>query len=97
MPDRISQLRRIAADTSWARTPNRAERTEAARKASPQSLDYWIDKIRAEGVVREQDIQAAAQNAHRAHMRGLALKAVAARRAKAKRRRQRINAQRASA
>ncbi|GAA3531411.1 hypothetical protein GCM10022419_008140 [Nonomuraea rosea] len=76
---RLSAQRAIAADISWARTPNRAERTEAGRKASPMSLDYWIAKIRTEGIVREQDIPAAARNAHRAHMRGMSLKAAARR------------------
>ncbi|MFI7644270.1 hypothetical protein [Nonomuraea sp. NPDC049400] len=79
----ISKVRSIAANKSWARTPNRSERTEAARKASPTSLAYWITKIRKEGKVREEDVLAAAQNAHRAHMSEMSLKAVAARRAKA--------------
>lgn len=80
----ISTVRSIAADKSWARTPNRSERTEAARKASPNSLNYWLAKTRAEGIVRDQDIYAAAQNAHRAYMREKSLKAVAARRAKSR-------------
>jgi hypothetical protein len=46
------------------------------------SLDYWLARIRAEGVVREQDVDAAARNAHRAHMRGMSLKAAAARTAR---------------
>lgn len=78
-PRRLTAVRQIAADTSWARTPNRTERTENARRASPQRLDYWLAKIRAEGVVREQDIDAAARSAYRAHMRGLSLKAAATR------------------
>ncbi|MFD1940569.1 hypothetical protein ACFSKW_54860 [Nonomuraea mangrovi] len=80
---RTSALRSIAADISWARTPNRSERTEAARKASPKSLDYWIAKTRDEGIVRPEDILAAAQNAYRAHMREMSLKAAATRRANA--------------
>lgn len=80
----ISKVRSIAANKSWARTPNRSERTEAARKASPTTLDYWIAKKRDEGVVRERDILAAAQNAHKAYMGELSLKAAAARRVKAR-------------
>lgn len=87
-PRRVSAQRAIAADISWARTPNRTERTEAGRKASPMSLDYWIHKTRAEGVVREQDVHANAQSAYRAHMRGLSLKAADARRKNAEMRRQ---------
>lgn len=87
-PRRVSAQRAIAADISWARTPNRTERTEAPRKASPMSLDYWIAKTRAEGVVRERDVQAAAESAYRAHMRGMSLKAVDARRKNSELRRQ---------
>lgn len=87
-PRRVSAQRAIAADISWARTPNRTERTEAARKASPKTLDYWIADVIAKGEVREQDVHAAAQNAHRAHMREMSLKAVDARRANAEMRRQ---------
>lgn len=82
-PNRIAALRSIASDISWARTPNRSERTEPARRASPGRLESWIAKIRAEGVVREQDVEAAAANALRAHMRGLALKSAASRRSNA--------------
>ncbi|MEU4332369.1 hypothetical protein [Nonomuraea dietziae] len=79
---RTRALRSIAADISWARTPNRSERTENARRASPMSLDYWIAKVRAEGVVRDKDVQAAAESYYRAHMRAMSLKAAEARRAK---------------
>jgi hypothetical protein len=87
-PRRISAQRAIAADISWARTPNRAERTEAGFKASPLSLDYWIAKVRAEGVVREQDIEAAARSAYRASQRSRSLKAAATRKRNAEQRRQ---------
>lgn len=78
-PARVSAVRSIAANRSWAATPNRSERTAAARAASPMSLDYWINKTKADGVVRPQDRLAAAQNAYKAHMRGMALKAAEAR------------------
>lgn len=80
-PRIVSAQRAIASDISWARTPNRAERTAPAHRCSPVSLDYHLAKIRAEGRVREQDIEAAARSAHRAYMRGLSLKAAATRRA----------------
>ncbi|MFI6813734.1 hypothetical protein ACIBG7_15040 [Nonomuraea sp. NPDC050328] len=70
----------IASDISWARTANRSERTEPARRASPMHIDYWVAKVRAEGVVREQDVQAAAESYYRAHMRRMSLKAADARR-----------------
>ncbi|WP_066360327.1 hypothetical protein [Herbidospora mongoliensis] len=76
---RTSAQRRIAADISWARTPDRAERTEAARRASPMRVEYWIEYVRAEGIVPEAGIQQAAEKYHSAHMTRMALKAVAAR------------------
>ncbi|WP_326637337.1 hypothetical protein OG884_26710 [Streptosporangium sp. NBC_01755] len=81
-PRIVSAQRRIAVDRSWAMTPDRSERTAAARAASPTSLDHWITKIRAEGKVREKDIQKNAESAHRAYMRGMSLRAAAAKRVK---------------
>lgn len=65
---------RIAVNTSWARTPVRAERTEAARRNSPGRVEYWEARIRDEGRVAEADISAAAENARRAYMAGLVKK-----------------------
>lgn len=62
---------RIAVNTSWARTPLRAERTEAARRSSPGRVEYWEARLREEGVIAEADIPAAARNAQRAHMQRL--------------------------
>ncbi|GAA3441026.1 hypothetical protein [Planomonospora venezuelensis] len=78
-PEERSRAARIAANVQWATTANRAERTEAARRRSPVSLDYWIDRIRAEGIVREQDVVKAATNAHKAYMAQMSLKAAKAR------------------
>lgn len=64
----------IAVHTSWARTPVRAERTENARRRSPGRVEYWVEKLRAEGVVAEADIPAAAENAQRAYMAQLVKK-----------------------
>jgi hypothetical protein len=73
----------MAADISWARTPNRTERTEAARRAGPTRIEHWIAKIRAEGKVREQDIVKNAESMLRAHMTKVSLAAAEARRVKA--------------
>jgi hypothetical protein len=77
-----SSAARIAVNVSWARTPNRAERTAPGHRSSPVSYDYWLAKIKAEGLVRPKDIPAAAGNAHRAYMQQLSKKAAAARRRK---------------
>ncbi|WP_067184499.1 hypothetical protein [Microtetraspora niveoalba] len=82
VPAEISAQRRIAVDISWARTPNRSERTEAARRASPMRIEYWEKKIRETGIVREEDIPKAAASAYRAHMRAMSLKAAKARQAR---------------
>lgn len=78
--ERRRQAALIAVHTSWARTPDRQARTAAATQASPVSLDYWEARLRAEGVVREQDIPAAAVNARSAEMRRRALAAADTRR-----------------
>ncbi|MGW3352577.1 hypothetical protein ACWDA3_55590 [Nonomuraea rubra] len=79
-PHRLTAVRQIAADISWARTPNRSERTAPGHRASPMSLDYWIADVRAKGIVREEDVEAAARNAHRAWQRQNSLRAADARR-----------------
>ncbi|GGS88216.1 hypothetical protein ACFFV7_51155 [Nonomuraea spiralis] len=86
-PARVTAVRQIAADISWARTPNRTERTAPGHRASPLSLDYWIAQVRAEGVVREEDVEAAAQSAFRASQRARSLKAAETRKANAEQRR----------
>jgi len=77
-----SSASRYAANVSWARTPDRAERTASARANSPVSYAYWLRRITEEGRVREQDIPAAAESAHRVYMAGLARKAAAKRKGK---------------
>lgn len=84
-----SSAARIAANSSWARTPNRTERTAAARAGNPRSYEYWLAKVTAEGTVREEDRPAAAESAHRAYMQQLSRKAADARRKNARPRRTR--------
>ncbi|MGA5764512.1 hypothetical protein [Nonomuraea bangladeshensis] len=79
-PERRSAAAKIAVHTSWARTADRSARTAPATAASPVSLAYWESRLRAEGVVREQDIPKAAANARSAEMRRRALASAAARR-----------------
>lgn len=74
-----SAAARIAVNTSWAKTPNRTERTSAGYKASPMSLDYHIAAVRAEGIVREEDVLKAAASRHRAYQQQMALRAAKAR------------------
>jgi hypothetical protein len=47
--------------------------TEAARKASPQSLDYWATKVDPDGVLTEAERAKRAEHARKAHMFKMAL------------------------
>jgi hypothetical protein len=57
--------------------------TEAARKASPQSLDYWAAKVDPDGALPEKERERRAVHARKAHMSGLALASSQARRKRA--------------
>ncbi|WP_344941367.1 hypothetical protein [Actinomadura miaoliensis] len=70
----------MASNVSWARTPNRSERTAPARAASPVSYEYWLRRLAEEGQVREEDLPKAAESAYRAYMAQMSRKAADARR-----------------
>lgn len=59
---------KIGALESWSRTPDRKKRTAPGHRASPTSVTYWINKLRADGEVAEADLDKAAEAAHRAYM-----------------------------
>lgn len=73
---------RIGALEMWSRTPDRSARTAPARRRSPISLDYWIDKIREEGIVPADDVHKAAEAAHKAFQIRMSSRSAAARRAR---------------
>jgi hypothetical protein len=54
--------------------------TDAARKASPQSLDYWAAKVDPDSALPEQERCRRAEHARKAYMTGLALASSQARR-----------------
>jgi hypothetical protein len=68
----LSLARSMAADMSWANTPNRAQRTEPARRAADERFLKMAngDPLRAESL-------------RKAHYKRIQLKSIAARRAKA--------------
>ncbi|WP_219471569.1 hypothetical protein [Nonomuraea rhizosphaerae] len=78
--ERRRQAALIAVHTSWAKTPDRQARVRPAIEASPVHLPYWEARIRATGLVREEDIPAAAVNARAAEMRRRAAKSAETRR-----------------
>lgn len=83
-PVERSRAARIAVNVMWSNVPDRTERMATAHSRSPVSYGYWLRKIRDEDVVREKDQAAAAENAHKAYMAQLSLKAAKARSARAR-------------
>lgn len=90
-PQQRSAAARYAVNVSWARTPDRRERTQPATKASPVSLEYWEAKLREEGIP-EHLLAKAAVNARRAEMQRRAMKSAAVRRARKAERAQKAHA-----
>lgn len=67
---------------SWGRTVDRSARTAPARRKSPASVDYWLERLDPErfaNATQEQRL-AAADAARRAHMAQLALRSARTRR-----------------
>ncbi|MFB4276080.1 hypothetical protein ACBJ59_12350 [Nonomuraea sp. MTCD27] len=63
-PTRRRQIAVDAVRTSWVNTTDRTARTAAATKASPVSLDYWVERLRSEReYATEADLVAAAKTA----------------------------------
>lgn len=78
------QRARLAAHESWASTANRAARTEAARSASPGSIDYWLERVDPDGTMSPEARRRAAESKRSAYMARLAYRASRARSRKAK-------------
>lgn len=77
-----SRAASIAAHASWGKTADRQARTRPAIANSPVHIDYWIKRVRDEGVVREHDVLAAAHNKQAAWRRQCAAKSAATRAAR---------------
>jgi len=78
-PAQRSLRAKIAAHKSWANTPNRAARTEAARKASHDRFEKIVDP---EGVLPLKVRQQLAASERSAHFAKMALRSAESRRAK---------------
>jgi hypothetical protein len=72
----------IAADTSWANTPDRTARTEHGRRAMQEKFERQVDP---DGTLPPAERAKRAANARRAFMRQLAFKSAKARRLRAQR------------
>lgn len=68
--ERRTRAARLAAHVSWAKTPHRAERTAAARRSGPSSLDWHMARLPEDITDPEQRIKAA-QAARRAYYQRL--------------------------
>ncbi|WP_086002969.1 hypothetical protein [Nocardiopsis salina] len=79
-PTRRSQIASLAAHTSWARTPHRAERMAPANRAREQK---WEREVDPDGVMDPADRARAAESARAAYYRRLSMAGVEARRTKA--------------
>lgn len=81
-PDPYRQtIGRLGAHASWANTVDRSARTRQARRRSPSSIEYWLDKLDDRFAdATEAQRRDAAEAAKKAHYQRLALRSVAARR-----------------
>lgn len=81
MPELTPELRRlrsqIAANESWARTPDRAARTANARKAMLDKFEHEVDP---DGALPPAERARRAEYLRRAHFQRLALKSAQVRR-----------------
>lgn len=76
-PSERSQIASIAANESWARTPDRAARTAAARAALMASFEQEVDP---EGRLSSAERARRAESLRKAHFQRLALKSAQSRR-----------------
>jgi hypothetical protein len=75
-PEQRALRARLASHTSWAQMPDpqdRRDRTAKARRNSPVTFEYHLDRVPDE-ITDPEARRKAAQNAHSAHMTRLALR-----------------------
>ncbi len=80
-PELRSLRARMASHVSWAATPDpadRRKRTAAARRNSPVSFEYHLDRVPAD-ITDPTARRKAAESAHKAHMTRLAYASAQAR------------------
>lgn len=78
-PEQRGLRARIAVNTSWAKTKNRAARTAPGTAASPASVSYWERKVDPDGEMDEATRIKAAENARKAHYQRMAYRSAKAR------------------
>jgi hypothetical protein len=70
---------RLAAHESWANTESRKARASHGHKASPSSVDCWLDRVDPDGTLTDEARHAAAKSKRDAYMTRLAFNASKAR------------------
>jgi hypothetical protein len=78
-PEERSLQASSAAHASWAKTPDRSQRTERAREAATKRFENQVDP---DGVLDPMERAKRAASAQMAHMKSMQLKSAQARRAK---------------
>lgn len=78
-PEQRTMRARLAAHESWANTDDRSARTNAGHRASPASVDYWLDRVDPDGTLTAEARRAAAMSKRDAYMTRLAFNASRAR------------------
>lgn len=82
-PAQRTMRARLAAYRSWSNTDDRADRTRAAHRASPASVDYWLPRVDPDGTLTDDVRLAKARSERDAYMARLAFNRSRARQAKA--------------
>jgi hypothetical protein len=75
-PEQRSLRAKAAVDASWARTSDRAARTEPARRAALARFERQVDPL---GELPDEELQRRAESARRSYFRYLALRSARAR------------------
>lgn len=84
----MSMQHRVAANRSWANTPDRAARTAPGRNLSPTGLEYWLARLAPHMAQADEETRRkAAENLRRAWYLELSAKGVKARQARSRGRR----------
>jgi hypothetical protein len=81
-PEQRTLRARLAAHESWSNTEDRSKRTSSGYRASPASVDYWLDKVDPDGTMTPDARRRAAESKRDAYMARLAFNASRARAAK---------------
>ena len=78
-PEQRTLRARLAAHESWSNTEDRTARASAGHRASPASVEYWLERVDPAGTMTTKARRAAARSKRDAYMTRLAFNACRAR------------------